>query len=132
MVVPRWGRPWFGIILSVVVGVMMLCYVFVPVRLIGARPRASRRDKIMTTLVGGAIGATVCAPPYLLGRLGILMLGSKVLLVPGIVVLAVAATLQAGATGAVRAIKMSATLAGARQVSEPAESEAPQATARRG
>ena len=132
VVVPRWGRPWFGIILSVVVGVMMLCYVFVPARLIGARAQGSRRDKLMTSLVGGVIGATVCAPPYLLGRLGILMLGSKVLLIPGVVVLVVAAALQAGATGAVRAVKLSASLAGARRVSDPADTEAPATSARRG
>ena len=40
------------------------------------------------------------------------MLGSKVLLIPGIFVLAVGITLQAGATGAVRAIKMSVSLTG--------------------
>ena len=131
-VVPRWGRPWFGIILSVVVGLMMLSYIFVPARLIGARPRASRRDKVMTSVVGGFIGATVCTPPYLLGRLGILMLGSKALFIPGIIVLAVGATLQAGATGAVRAIKMSASLAGARRIKDAEESEAPAATAKRG
>jgi hypothetical protein len=132
VVVPRWGRPWFGIILSVVIGVMMLCYVFVPARLIGSRPHASRRDKVMTTVVGGVIGATVCTPPYLLGRLGILMLGSRVLLIPGIIVLAVAATLQAGATGAVRAVKLSATLVGGGRATEPAESEEPATTAQRG
>ncbi|MGZ4167874.1 MAG: hypothetical protein ACXVR1_13270 [Solirubrobacteraceae bacterium] len=137
-VVPRWGRPWYGIILSVVIGVMMLCYVFVPARLIGDRPRYSRRDKLMTSLVGGVIGATVCAPPYLLGRLGILMLGSKALLIPGILVLAVAATLQAGATGAVRAIKMSATLVGTGFKGAPqpdassGQSEEPAATGPRG
>lgn len=137
-VVPRWGRPWYGIILSVVIGVMMLCYVFVPARLIGDRPRYSRRDKLMTSVVGGLIGATVCAPPYLLGRVGILMLGSKALLIPGILVLAVAATLQAGATGAVRAIKMSAALVGtgskgARQPdASPGQSEEPAATGRQG
>ncbi|MGZ4191054.1 MAG: hypothetical protein ACXVRW_01235 [Solirubrobacteraceae bacterium] len=137
-VVPRWGRPWYGIILSVVIGVMMLCYVFVPARLIGDRPRYSRRDKLMTSLVGGVIGATVCAPPYLLGRLGILMLGSKALLIPGILVLAVAATLQAGATGAVCAIKMSATLVGTGFKGAPqpdassGQSEEPAATGPRG
>ena len=52
----------------------------------------------------------MCTPPYLLGRLGILMLGSSILLIPGIFLLALGLTLQAGATGAVRAIKMSATL----------------------
>lgn len=132
VVVPRWGRPWFGIILSIVVGVMMLCYIVVPARLIGGRPRYSRRDKLMTSLVGGVVGATVCTPPYLLGRLGILMLGSKVLLIPGIIVLAVAATLQAGATGAVRAIKLSASLVGTPRARQPEESEAPAASAQGG
>ncbi len=115
MIVTRWGRPWFGIALSIVVGLMMLCYVAVPARLLGGKPRQSRRDKLTTSAVGGAIGATVCTPPYLLGRLGILMLGSKVLLIPGIFVLAIGITLQAGATGAVRAIKMSVSLTGGRK-----------------
>jgi hypothetical protein len=109
-VLTRWGRPWFTLALGVVVGAMMVCYVAVPARLIGGRPAQSSRDKLATAAVGGALGATVCAPPYLLGRLGLLMLGSKVLLVPGILVLVVGVTLQAGATGAVRAIKMSASL----------------------
>ena len=109
-VVTRWGRPWFTLSLGIVIAVMMVCYVAVPARLIGVKPTHSRRDKLMTTVVGGALGATVCAPPYLLGRLGILMLGSKALLIPGIVLVALGVTLQAGATGAVRAIKMSVSL----------------------
>jgi uncharacterized membrane protein (UPF0136 family) len=114
MIVTRWGRPWFGLILSVVVGLMMLSYVAVPARLIGGKPRQSRRDKLTTSAVGGLIGATVCTPPYLLGRIGLLMLGSKVLLIPGIFVFAIGITLQAGATGAVRAIKMSVSLTAGR------------------
>jgi hypothetical protein len=108
----RWGRPWFALLLGVVVGVMMVAYVAVPARMIGVRPTQSRRDKLSTTVVGGAIGATVCTPPYLLGRVGLLMLGSKVLFVPGIFLFALGVTLQAGATGAVRAIKLSAKLHG--------------------
>jgi hypothetical protein len=114
MIVTRWGRPWFGLILSAVVGLMMLSYVAVPARLIGGKPRQSRRDRLTTTALGGAIGATVCTPPYLLGRIGLLMLGSKVLFVPGIFVFAIGITLQAGATGAVRAIKMSVSLTAGR------------------
>jgi hypothetical protein len=114
MIVTRWGRPWFGLVLSVVVGLLMVCYVAVPARLIGGKPRQSRRDKLTTSAVGGAIGATVCTPPYLLGRLGILMLGSKVLFIPGLLVLTIGITLQAGATGAVRAIKMSVSLTAGR------------------
>jgi hypothetical protein len=113
-VVTRWGRPWFSLSLGIVIGVMMVCYVAVPSRLIGVKPTHSRRDKLWTTVVAGVLGATVSAPPYLLGRVGILMLGSSALRIPGIFVLALGVTLEAGATGAVRAIKMSATLAATR------------------
>src|SRR5450755_165474 len=37
-VVTRWGRPWFAISLSVMLGVMMVSYVAVPSRLIGVSP----------------------------------------------------------------------------------------------
>jgi hypothetical protein len=110
LVVTRAGRPWFSLCLGIIVGVMMVAYVALPARLIGIKPTQSRRDKLVTSAVGGAIGATVCGPPYLLGRLGLLMLGSFPLLIPGIFVFATGITLQAGATGAVRAIKMSAKL----------------------
>ena len=51
------------------VGVMMVCDVAVPARLIGAKPpKQSRRDKLATTAVGGALSATVCTPPYVFGR----------------------------------------------------------------
>jgi len=103
---PRWGKPWFALALGIVIGVMMICYVAVPSRLIGIRTRLSRREKLTKGLLGTALSATVCTPPYLLGRLGILMLGSKALLIPGVVLLVVGFGLQAGATGAVRAIKM--------------------------
>jgi uncharacterized membrane protein len=111
-VVTRWGRPWFTLALGIVVGLMMVSYVAVPARLIGVKPTQSKRDKFMTTLVGGALGVTVSVPPYVLVRIGIVMLGSKALLIPGIVLVALGATLQAGATGAVRAIKMSVKLTG--------------------
>jgi hypothetical protein len=117
-VVTRWGRPWFGICLSVVVGVMMLCYVAVPARLMGLRSTASRRDKLITAILGGALGATICAPPYLLGRVGILMLGSKALLIPGVVIVAIAVALQAGTSGAVRAVTVSASLIGSGRVQQ--------------
>jgi uncharacterized membrane protein len=117
-VITRWGKPWFTISLGIVVGVMMVSYVAVPSRLIGAKPpKQSRRDRLATTAVSGALSATVCTPPYVLGRLGILALGSSgvIIFTLGILALALGVTLQAGATGAVRAIKMSATLTAARR-----------------
>jgi hypothetical protein len=115
----RQPHPWFTLSLSIVVGVMMVAYVAVPARIVGIKPVQTPREKLTTTAVGGLLGATVCTPPYLLGRLGILMLGSNALLIPGIFVLAVGVTLQAGATGAVRAIKMTAKLTAGRPPDEP-------------
>src|SRR4051812_28425394 len=125
VVVTRAGSPWFGLSLSVVIGVMMVCYVAVPSSLIGVKATHSRRDKVAATAVGGGLGAAVSAPAYVLGRIGLLTLGSSVLLVPAIFVLALGFTLQAGATGAVKAIKLSAQLvaggAGASAVAVGAE-----------
>ena len=114
-VVTRWGSPWFALSLGIVTAAMMVCYVSVHARLIGAKPVQSRRDKLTTSVVSGVLGATVSAPPWLLGRIGLLMVGTSALLIPGILLLAVAVPLQAGATGAVRAIKMSVSLTGGRQ-----------------
>ena len=117
---PRWGPPWFTVTLGVVIGVMMVCYVAVPARLIGVTKTQPRRDKLTASALSTVLGATVCTPPYLLGRVGILMLGSDVLRIPGVFVLALGVTLQAGATGAVRAIKMSTRLAAGAPAEVPA------------
>jgi hypothetical protein len=116
VVVPRWGRPWFTLSLGIVIGVMMLTYVTVPARIVGIRPVGSRRDKLAAAAIGGTLGAIVCTPPYVIGRIGILLLGSPrvFVLAVGAALLAVGLTLQAGATGAVKAIKMSAKLAAGR------------------
>ena len=113
VVVPRWGLGWFTLSAGIVIGVMMLTYVTVPARIVGLKPSGSRRDKAAAAVIGGALGAIICTPPYLLGRMGILLLGSHLVIVfaIGVVLLSLGLTLQAGATGAVKAIKMSAKLA---------------------
>jgi uncharacterized membrane protein len=110
IVVPRWGERWFAVSLGIVIGVMMFSYVTVPARILGIRSTGSRRDKLAASVVGGTLGALVCTPPYVLGRIGLLLLGSNVLFALGIALLVVGFALQAGATGAVKAIKMSAKL----------------------
>jgi magnesium-transporting ATPase (P-type) len=120
-VVTRWGRPWFSIALGIVIAIMMITYVAVPTRLIGGeKPAMSRRDKLSATVLGGLLSTAVCTPPYVIARIGVLMLGSSVLFIPGLFVLAFGTTLQAGATGAVRAVKMSVTLTGAQSVADRA------------
>jgi hypothetical protein len=124
VVVVRWGPWWFALSLSIVLGIMMVSYVAVPARLIGVKTARSRRDKFTAAAVGGALGAVVCTPPYLLGRVGILMLGSHTLFILGIILLCVGGALEAGAEGAVKAVKVSAKLVIGHH---PDDEEAPEA-----
>ncbi len=109
-VVTRAHPPWFSLCLSVVIGVMMVAYVAVPARLIGVRQGGSRRDRLSASIVGSALGALVSTPAYVLGRVGLLMIGSPFLRFPGILLFVLGFTLQAGATSAVKAVKMGAKL----------------------
>jgi hypothetical protein len=120
VVVGRWGLFWFALSLGIVVGIMMVCYVAVPSRLIGMKTTFSKRDKLAASVVGGAVGAVICTPPYALGRVGLLMLGSRTaaIFALGVVFFAVGLTLQAGATGAVKTVKMSAKLVSSRNFSD--------------
>jgi hypothetical protein len=114
VIATRWDGPWFALSLSVVIGVMMVCYIAVPSALLGVKATGSRRDRLAASAVSGVLGAAVSAPGYLLARIGILMLGSSVLFIPGVVLLALGFALQAGATGAVKAVKVSARLVAGR------------------
>ncbi len=111
-VVTRAHRPWFAVTLSVVIALMMIAYVAVPARLIGVDSGAiSRRDRLSASLVGSLFGAVVSTPAYVLGRIGLLMIGSPFLRLPGILIFVLGFTLQTGATSAVKAVKMGARLA---------------------
>ena len=112
LIATRWGRWPFAISQSIVVGLMMLLYVAVPARIVGIEKSKNTRDKLAATAVGGAVGAVVCSPPYMLGRLGILMLGWHYLFWVGIILIVIGATLQTAATSAVKAVKFSAKLVG--------------------
>jgi hypothetical protein len=108
----RWGNFSFAVSQGIVVGIMMLCYLSVPARMVGVTKIKSRRDSLATTAVGGAVGAVVCSPPYMIGRLGILMLGWRYLFWPGVLLIIIGAALQTGVTSAVKAVKFSAKLVG--------------------
>jgi hypothetical protein len=121
VVVQRWGLRWFGLALGIVVGVLMFTYVLIPARLLGVKSNRSRRDKLSASAIGGAVGAVVCAPSYVIGRVAVLMLGSHTFRVLAVVLLTVAIVVQTGATSAVKAIKVSAKLV----VSQPKELTSP-------
>jgi len=126
LIATRWG-PWsFVVSQSIVVGIMMLCYLAVPARMVGidTKKGRSRRDKLAATAVGGAVGAVICSPPYTLGRLGILMLGWHGFFWLGVVFIVIGVALQTGVTSAVKAVKFSAKLIGNPSAVAAAEAEA--------
>ena len=73
-------------------------------------PHPARVGQRAATAVGGVVGAVICTPPYVLDRVGLVLFGSRTLFVLGVLLLVIGVTLQAGATGAVKTVKMSATL----------------------
>ncbi len=108
LVVVRWGDLWFAVCMTIMTAFLMFAYVALPSRLLGLRTNQSRRDKLPATAVGGAVGAVICSPPYLLGRLALVMLGSHTFRYLAVLLLIIAVILQTGATSAVKAVKMSA------------------------
>ena len=103
--------------LGIVLAVMMVCYVAVPARIAGVRTtgpagtaRSGRAAKLAGAAVTGLFGAVVCTPPYAIARGGIVLLGSSALFPLGVALLIIGLMLEAGATGAVKAIEVSAKL----------------------
>jgi hypothetical protein len=114
ILVPRWGLRWFALTLGIVLAVMMVCYVAVPARIVGvqtAKPTdiAGRRDKLAATALAGLVGGIICTPPYVISRVGEGLLSGS-LFGLGVALIAIGLTLEAGATGAVKAVKVSAKL----------------------
>jgi hypothetical protein len=113
---PRWGLGWFTVLVGIVLGFMMVCYVTVPAQIVGVRTAkaadSSRtgRDKLAGAAVTGTFGAIVCAPAYVIARVGIVLLGSDRLFGVGVALVVVGLILHAGSTGAVKAVKVSAKL----------------------
>jgi hypothetical protein len=67
---PRWGLGWFTLLLGIVLGVLMVCYIAVPARIAGvgtgktANAAQPGRDKLAAAAVSGVLGrrlrAAVC------------------------------------------------------------------------
>jgi hypothetical protein len=109
---PQWGKGWFALLLGIVLAVMMVCYVAVPARIVGiptTKPAGAAQSGRVAKLAGAAVtglfGAIVCTPTYAIARGGIYLLGNHFAL--GVALLVIGLTLEAGATGAVKAIKVS-------------------------
>ena len=128
MLAPRWGLGWFALLLGIMLAVMMLCYVAVPARVVGARTAkpaktesSGRVAKLAGVAVTGLFSSIVCTPPYAIARGGLLLLGSSTFFPLGVALLVVGLMLEAGATGAVKAIKTSAKLLAGQSPAPPGD-----------
>jgi hypothetical protein len=124
ILVPRWGLRWFGLSLGAVLVMLIACYVAVPARIVGVRTAKTadmslRRNKLIATSLAALIGAIICAPPYVLSRVGEGLLGSDSLVELGVALIVIGLTLEAGATGAVKSIKVSAKMLATRSPAAP-------------
>ena len=125
---PRWGLGWFTLLLGIVLAVMLVCYVAVPAGMVGMRTskpaktaQSGRAAQLAGTAVTGLFSAALCAPPYAIARGGIALLGSSALRPLGAALLVIGLMLEAGATGAVKAIKVSAKLLAGRSPDTPGD-----------
>ena len=130
MLAPRWGLGWFALLLGIALAVMMVCYVAVPARVVGMRtaksasaPRSGHVNKLAGAAVTGLFSSIVCSPPYAIARGGLLLLSGS-LFPLGVALLVIGLMLEAGATGAVKAIKTSAKLLGGQPPATPGEQPA--------
>jgi hypothetical protein len=109
-VISRTHGPWFTLALGIAIAATTVGYVAVPARLLDFKPAATRRDKLSASVLAATLGVAVAAPPYLLGRVGVLMLGVHLLFIPGLAVVCVAGVLEAAAAVTVKAIRMTSKL----------------------
>ena len=109
VVVPRLGRLWlFSLVLGVVLAVMMISFVAIPARIIGVKSqKLSHKEAIAHAAVGGSLSAVAMAPGYLLGRVGLILLGLQHFHVLGFVMLSIGTALYAAGMSSVKAVKLS-------------------------
>jgi len=107
--VPRYFGPWvFALILSVVIGLMMVSFVTVPARIIGLKQqKLPPKQALARSAVGGALSAVVMTPGFLMGRIGLILLGMKHFHLLGFVLLSIGTALYAAGMSSVKAVKLS-------------------------
>ena len=105
--VVRVGLLAFSLSMGLVATVMMISFVTVPARLLGAQTKQPFSTRISGTAVGGMLSVVAQMPGFLLNRLGLLLLGVPVLVIPGIAMFATGVALQTAAISSVTAVKLS-------------------------
>ena len=111
LVVATISKTAYDVALSAVVVLMMITFLTVPASLAGiSKRRETPRDRVARTAVGGTIAAVASTPGFIFDRIGLLMIGTKTLRIPGFAVLSIGVALQVAATSSTKAVKLSTKL----------------------
>lgn len=125
LVIPRTGRVWlFSLALTIVIAVMTITFVALPARILGIqRQKLPPREAIGRVAAGGALSAVAMGPGFVMGRIGLLLLGFRGLQAVGFVLLTIGATLYAAGMSSVKVVTMSMKL-GVTATGHPADESA--------
>jgi hypothetical protein len=107
IVVPRIGPGWlFVLVLGAVLGLMLISFVAIPARIIGARrQKLPLREAAGRMAAGGALSAVAMTPGFLLDRIGLILLAAGAHII-GLFLLAIGSALYAAGMSSVRAVKL--------------------------
>jgi hypothetical protein len=107
--IPRIESRWLYLIASLgLYGLMLVVFVAVPARIIGARKQRLRPKEVVGRwTVGGAMSAVAMGPGLILDRVGLILLGVPHLHVLGFVLLSIGTALYAAGMSSVKAVKLS-------------------------
>jgi hypothetical protein len=109
VIVPRLTGLWlYALVLGCVYAIMLISFVAVPARIIGARKqKLPPKQQIGRLAADGALSAIAMSPGLLLDRLGLILLGVHGLHILGFAVLSLGTALHAAGMSSVKAVKMS-------------------------
>lgn len=127
VVVPRLGGVWlFTLVLGVCYAAMLISFVAVPARIIGAKrsQKLAPKQAVGRVAAGGALSAVAMGPGYLLGRLGLIFLGLHHLHILGFAMLSIGTALYAAGMSSVKAVKLTMKLGAGSPTATPSRAEA--------
>jgi hypothetical protein len=119
IVVPRIGSTWlYVLVLGSVLGLMLISFVAVPARIIGAkRERLPPTQAIGSWAAASALSTIAMTPGLLLDRVGLILLGVPGLHVVGFALLSLGTALYAAGMSSVSVVKLSMKLGTSRSES---------------
>ena len=108
VVIPRTGSGWlFVLVLGGVLGLMLISFVAVPARIVGARrEKLPPRQAVGRMAASSALSAVAMTPGFVLDRIGLILLGVSGLHILGLFFLSVGTALYAAGMSSVRAVKL--------------------------